>query len=95
MAIELLILGVGLYLGVYLSQQLSAGLPEMPSPAAAAGALALRMRDMFRTLSGVVSDEPQQATLTGEIPPDLMPPDDLAIEQIVAEQLSPDTKGAP
>ena len=89
MAIEFLILGTGLYLGVYLTQQLSTGLPEMPGPGAVARALVFRIRDMFRTLIGVVSDDDHhQSALTGEIPPDQMTLDDLTIEQVVSQQLS-------
>ncbi|MPC71254.1 hypothetical protein E2C01_065525 [Portunus trituberculatus] len=89
MAVELLILGVGLYLGVYLSQQLSAGLPLMPGPSAAVRGFLLWFRDLYGSLCGAAGDE---RGLTGEIPPDQMPADSLSIEQLVLEELVTDGK---
>lgn len=84
MLLELVILGLGLYLGSYLTQQLSAGLPEMPGPVAGSHALLVRL---YRSVTGLVSESPSPHTLTGEIPADQLPRDP-PIEVIVAEQLA-------
>lgn len=83
MLLEVVILGLGLYLGSYLTQQLSAGLPEVPGPVAGSRALLLRL---YRSVTGLVGESSPPHTLTGEIPADQLPRDP-PIEVIVAEQL--------
>lgn len=86
MMLEVIILALGLYLGVYLTQQLSAGLPEMPGPATAAQIFLL---SLYRRVADLLREKPPPPTLTGEIPADQMPRDP-PIELVLAEQLASD-----